>query len=111
MNCDCDCHKKDAGNELRKCREAAKRSKAKIEAMQKRMLVLTIVIAIIGTLVGRAGLDQIAEYFESIDKVKQGATKLIGRQPDPNFMPSPFPAPSTGAIFALWALMPTSRRK
>tara|TARA_R100000963_G_C4637553_1_gene101466 strand:- start:1298 stop:1648 length:351 start_codon:yes stop_codon:yes gene_type:complete len=115
MKCDCDCHKKDSFDDLKKCKEARKRSKKEVEALKKKVLMLTIVVAIVGTLVGKEGLDNVLEYFETLDKVKQSTTKLIGSSNNDFeiLRPMPYgssPAPSTLGVFALTAMLPAKRR-
>ena len=115
MTCDCDCHKKDSFSKLKKCEESKKRSKKEIEALKKKVLALTIAFAIVGTLIGKEGLDKVLEYLETLDKVKQSTTKLIERTSHDSGLPyqvyyGTSPSPSTLGVFALTAMMPTKRR-
>lgn len=115
MKCDCDCHKKDSFDALKKCKETSKRSKKEVEALKKKVLTLTIIIAIVGTLIGKEGLDSVLEYFETLDKVKQSTTRLIGASSNdfeilPPMQYGSSPAPATLGLFALTAFLPTSRR-
>ena len=115
MTCDCDCHKKDSFDDLKKCKESNKRSKKEVEALKKKVLALTIVVAIVGTLIGKEGLDNALAYFETLDKVKQSTTRLIGASGNDFEIMRPMqygssPAPSTLGLFALTAMLPTKRR-
>ena len=83
--------------------------------MKKKIIALTVAIAVIGTLVGKEGLDRFVEYFETIDKVKQSATSLIetsstGHEILPPIFYGVSPSPSTIGVFALAAMLPTRRR-
>jgi len=111
-DCNCECHKKDSWSKLKKCQDEKKQKEKQIEKLNKKLLALTICLCVLGTLIGREGLQTVAEYFEAIDKVKQGATDLIGRQPDPNFIEAiVLPSPATLPILALLLATPTKRRK
>ena len=115
MVCNCECHKENAVSNLKKCEEQNKRNKKELDAMKKKILALTLAIAVIGTIVGKEGLDRVVEYFETIDKVKQSATRLIETSSvDDEIMRPSFygvsPSPSTLGVFALAAMLPTKRR-
>ena len=115
MTCDCDCHKKDSFSKLKKCEESKKRSKKEIEALKKKVLALTIAFAIVGTLIGKEGLDKVLEYLETFDKVKQSTSKLLDTSSnDFEILPPVYygssPSPSTIGVFALTAILPTKRR-
>ena len=115
MTCDCDCHKIKDKNELRKCQEQNKRSKKEVDALKKKLLSLTIAFAIVGTLIGKEGLDKVLEYLETFDKVKQSTTRLIETTSRDSDLPLPIyfgtsPSPSTLGVFALTAMMPPKRR-
>ena len=115
MVCNCDCHKENAVNNLKRCEEQNKRSKKELESLKKKILALTVAIAVIGTIVGKEGLDRVVEYFETIDKVKQSATRLIETSSvDDEIMRPSFygvsPSPSTLGVFALTVMLPTKRR-
>tara|TARA_R100001594_G_scaffold150505_2_gene212023 strand:- start:3823 stop:4155 length:333 start_codon:yes stop_codon:yes gene_type:complete len=109
MSCNCNCHKKNAQSELKKCKEQKKQKSKELSELKKKMLALTIALAVIGTLVGKETLDRVVEYFETLDKVKQSSENLFG-EADPNFISVPYPSPSTLAVFACLALVPTKRR-
>ena len=115
MICDCDCHKEDAFSSLKKCEDRNKRHKKELEVMKKKILALTVAIAVIGTLIGKEGLDRVLEYLETIDKVKQSTIELISKSEpkQDGSLPIYFggsPSPSTLGVFALTAMLPTKRR-
>ena len=115
MICDCECHKENAVSNLKKCEEQNRRNKKELDAMKKKILALTLVIAVIGTIVGKEGLDRVLEYLETFDKVKQSATRLIETSSADDEILRPIfygvsPSPSTLGVFALTAMLPTKRR-
>ena len=103
MNCDCDCHKKNAETDLKKCKESSKRKTDEINLLKRRLMVTTIAIAIGGTVLGKEAVDKIVEYFQTYDKVKQAIDSSAGV--------SVLPAPGTLAVFALPLLVPVKRRR
>ena len=115
-NCNCDCHKKSAESELKKCQENSKRKNKEINELKKKLVVTTIAVAVGGTLVGKEALDKVLEYFQSYDKVKQ-AIDGIGHESGSKLgIPMPVyygssPSPASMAVFALPLLMPTRRRR
>ena len=113
--CNCDCHKKSAESELKKCQENSKRKSNEIHVLKKKLMVATIAIAIGGTLMGKDTVDKIVEYFQAYDKVKQAIDNVSQRQTDYEIgMPIYYgvsPSPSALAVFALPLLTPTPRRK
>ena len=115
--CNCDCHKKQATNELAKCKEQRKSQSRQLDELKKKLLVATIAIAVGGTLVGKEALDKVLEYFQTYDKVKQAIDGVgINNEKQQYEFPLPTyygisPSPSTLAIFALMAFTPTPRRR
>jgi len=114
-NCNCDCHKKTAESDLKKCQESSKRKNKEINELKKKLVVATIAVAVGGTLVGKEALDKMLEYFQSYDKVKQ-AIDGIGHEsgykmgiPMPVYYGSS-PSPGTMGVFAIAALLPVARR-
>ena len=115
MTCDCKCHKENAVSNLKKCEEKNKRSKKELEALKKKILALTVAVAIVGTLIGKEGVDKVLEYLETFDKVKQSTSKLLDTSSnDFEILPPVYygssPSPSTIGVFALSAILPTKRR-
>jgi len=115
--CNCDCHKKQATNELAKCKEQRKSQSRQLDELKKKLLVATIAIAVGGTLVGKEALDKVLEYFQTYDKVKQTIDGIgINNEKQQYDIPLPTyygvsPSPSTLAVFALMAMIPKPRRK
>ena len=116
--CDCDCHKKSAESELKKCQENSKRKSNEIHALKKKLMVATIAIAVGGTLMGKEAVDKIVQYFQAYDKVKQAIDSSVSMNDEQlgNTLDnglagvSVLPAPSTLGIFALTLLTPCKRR-
>ena len=119
--CICDCHKKNAESELKKCQENSKRKSNEIHLLKKKLMVATIAIAVGGTLMGKEAVDKIVEYFQAYDKVKQAidnSVSMTDEQLKHNsddsigyWGVSVLPSPSVLSVFALTALMPTKRRR
>ena len=114
MECNCECHKKNAESELKKCQENSKRKSGEIHALKKKLMIATIAIAVGGTLMGKEAVDKIVEYFQAYDKVKQAIDNTVSMNGDPVSTPidnsfagvSVLPAPSTLGIFSLTLLTP-----
>jgi hypothetical protein len=102
-------------SDLKKCQENNKKKTREINELRKKLLVVTIALAVGGTLIGKESLDKVLEYFQSFDKVKK-AIDNVGYVPDSDAtIPFPVyygtsPAPSTLAVFGVFALMPIKRR-
>jgi len=115
MGCNCDCHKKTAETDLKKCRENSTRKSKEINALKKKLVIATIAIAVGGTLVGKEALDKMIEYFQSYDKVKQAIDGIGHNSGDTTDIPMPSyygisPSPSTMGVFVIAALLPVARR-
>ena len=80
-NCNCDCHKVKDKSDLKKCQENSKKKTREINELRKKLLVVTIALAVGGTLIGKESLDKVLEYFQSFDKVKK-AIDNVGYVPD-----------------------------
>tara|TARA_Y100001938_G_C8067826_1_gene421321 strand:+ start:1491 stop:1850 length:360 start_codon:yes stop_codon:yes gene_type:complete len=119
MKCDCDCHTKKNESDLKSCKERGKIKDKEIARLNKKIMALTIAIAIGGTLIGKKTLDEILSYFEQYDKVKQAIEKSISLTDEPlqesfdnGFAGvSVLPSPSAIAVFGLPLLMPCKRRR
>ena len=113
MSCNCDCHKENAVSDLKKCQETNKRKTKEINELKKKLMVVTIAVAVAGTLIGKEALNGVLSYFESIDKVKQSIDSI--GEVDYDIPPPAYygisPSPSALTLFALTAFMPTKRRK
>ena len=113
--CNCDCHKKSAEYELKKCKENNKRKTNEINQLKRKLLIATVVIAVGGTFVGKEAFDGMLEYFQKYDKVKQAIDKVTINGDKYEMSDTVYygvsPSPGTLAIFGLYTLMPTRRRR
>ena len=119
--CDCDCHKKDAQdafdratNELVRCKKASQQKSTQIEVLKRKLLIAIVAISIGVTLLSKHSLDQVLDYFKTLDKVKQAVDKVTINSDHEISMPTYYgvsPAPGTMAVFGLYLLIPKSRRK
>ena len=120
-DCNCECHKKNAESDLKKCQENSKRKSNEIHVLKKKLMVATVAIAVGGTLMGKEAFDKIVEYFQAYDKVKQAIDNSISMTDEQlkhntddsigYWGVSVLPAPSALSVFALPLLMPTRRRR
>ncbi|QDP48636.1 MAG: hypothetical protein Unbinned97contig1000_21 [Prokaryotic dsDNA virus sp.] len=121
MKCNCDCHKKTAESDLKKCQDNNKRKTKEINVLKKKLMVATIGIAVGGTLVGKETIDKIVEYFQAYDRVKQSidnSVSMTDQQLKHNtddsigyWGVSVLPSPGALTVFALPLFTPTPRRK
>ena len=119
-DCNCECHKKNAESELKKCQENSKRKSNEISLLKKKLMAATIAIAIGGTLMGKEAVDKIVEYFQAYDKVKQAIDNSVSMTDEQlkyntddsigYWGVSVLPSPSALTIFALPLLTPCKRR-
>tara|TARA_R100000808_G_C2153975_1_gene164681 strand:+ start:2344 stop:2718 length:375 start_codon:yes stop_codon:yes gene_type:complete len=119
--CNCDCHKKNAESDLKKCQEQNKKKTREIGELRQKLMMATIAIAIVGTLVSKQAFDFCIEYFEKYDKVKQAIDNSISMTDEQlkhnsddsigYWGVSVLPSPSALAVFALPLLTPTPRRR
>ena len=97
--CNCDCHKKNA----------------EINQLKRKLLIATVAIAVGGTFVGKEAFDGMLEYFQKYDKVKQAIDKVTINGDKYEMSDTVYygvsPSPGTLAIFGLYTLMPTRRRR
>ena len=120
-DCNCECHKKNAESDLKKCQENSKRKSNEIHVLKKKLMVATVAIAVGGTLMGKEAVDKIVEYFQAYDKVKQAIDNSISMTDEQlkhntddsigYWGVSVLPAPRALSVFALPLLMPTRRRR
>ena len=45
-DCNCECHKKNAESDLKKCQENSKRKSNEIHVLKKKLMVATVAIAV-----------------------------------------------------------------
>jgi hypothetical protein len=92
-------------SELHKCKELNKTKERKLRDLNKKVITLTIIATIAGTLIGKEALEFIGEWLgmlEGLDIGKGSSSSSLGV----------FPAPGTMAVFALYPLVcRTGRRK
>ena len=65
-----------AKDDLRKCEDTNKSKNKKIKGLEKKILTITIIAVVAGTVLGKEVLDKIASYLESFNSIKSAATKL-----------------------------------
>ena len=91
-------------NELHKCKEQNKLKERKLRELNKKVITLTIIATIAGTLIGKEALEFIGEWLGLLEglNIGKGGNSVTGV----------FPAPGTLAVFALYPLVcRTGRRK
>ena len=91
-------------NELHKCKEQNKAKERKLRDLNKKVITLTIIATVAGTLIGKEALEFIGEWLGMLEgfNVGGGGGNSLGV----------FPAPGTLAVFALYPLVcRTGRRK
>ena len=89
--------------ELHKCRERHKVKDKKLKALNKKVLTLTIIATIAGTLIGKEALDFISTWLGLLEgfNIGGGSSDTVGV----------FPAPSTVAVFALYPFICGTRKR
>ena len=93
----------EKNNELYKCKEQNKVKERKLRDLNKKVLTLTVIATVAGTLIGKEALEMVGEWLglmESLNIGKGGNTTT-----------GVFPAPGTLAVFGLAYMFPTPRRK
>ena len=91
-------------SELHKCKERQKTKDRKIRELNKKVLTLTVIATVAGTLIGKEALEMIGEWLglmESLNIGKGGSSSSLGV----------FPAPGTLAVFALYPLVCRTGRR
>ena len=115
MSCNCDCHKQDNLSKLKKCEDRNKSKEKKIKELEKKLLTLTLVAAIIGTIVGKEAVDSVLEYFTTFNEVKSSIVDITSNNTDWSIDPPVYygvsPAPSSIAVVGLLAFTPVRRRR
>lgn len=76
-----DTREQKAKSELLKCEERHKKKDAKIKGLEKKILTITLIAVVAGTILGKDFIDEIAGYFKSFNSVTDSASKLIGSAP------------------------------
>jgi len=91
-------------NELHKCKEQNKVKERKLRDLNKKVITLTVIATVAGTLIGKEALEFIGEWLgllEGLNIGKGGSGSSLGV----------FPAPGTMAVFALFPLLGGTRRR
>jgi hypothetical protein len=90
-------------SELHKCKEQNKVKERKLKDLNKKVLLLTVIATVAGTLIGKEALEVIGQWLGLLDNFNLGGGgDTVGV----------FPAPGTLAVFALYPLIcRTGRRK
>ena len=90
-------------NELNKCKEQNKAKERKLRDLNKKVITLTIIATVAGTLIGKEALEFIGQWLGLLEDFN------IGGGGDTSA--GVFPAPGTLAVFALPLFMGRTRRK
>jgi hypothetical protein len=90
-------------SELHKCKEQNKTKERKLRDLNKKVITLTIIATVAGTLIGKEALEMIGQWLGLLEDFNIGGGRdTVGV----------FPAPGTLAVFALYPLIcRTGRRK
>jgi len=92
----------EKNNELHRCKEQNKAKERKLKALNKKVLTLTIIATVAGTLIGQEALEFIGEWLGMLEGFNVGGG---------NDTVGVFPAPGTLAVFALFPLLSGTRRR
>ena len=68
---------RESKDALRKCEEGHKKKDSQIKGLEKKIITITIIAAVAGTVVGKEFVDKIASYIESFNSVKDAASGLV----------------------------------
>ena len=68
---------RESKDALRKCEEGHKKKDSQIKGLEKKIVTITIVAAVAGTVVGKEFVDKIASYIESFNSVRDAASGLV----------------------------------
>ena len=113
--CNCECHKQQDKSDLKKCQEQNKKKTRELNELRKKLITATIIICIVGTIVGKEVVDKALEYFQTFDKVKNTINNARTTNTDYEIQPQIYhgisPSPSALAVFMLPLLKPTPRRR
>jgi len=91
----------EKSSELQKCREQNKRKEKRLKELNKKVITLTIIATVAGTLIGKEALEFVGEWLGLLEGLDIGGGNAVGV----------FPAPSTLAVFALPLFCRAKRRK
>ena len=92
----------EKSSELHRCKEQNKVKERKLRDLNKKVLLLTVIATVAGTLIGKEALEVIGEWLGLLEDFNIGGGDTTT---------GVFPAPGTLGIFALALLFPVRRRK
>lgn len=92
----------EKNSELHKCKEQNKVKERRLKDLNKKIITLTIIVTVAGTLIGKEALEVIGEWLGLLEDFNIGGGDTTT---------GVFPAPGTLGIFALALLFPVRRRK
>ena len=90
-------------SELHKCKEQNKTKERRLKDLNKKVITLTIIATVAGTLIGKEALEFIGEWLGMLEglNVGKGSSSSLGV----------FPAPGTIAVFALFPFVGRAGRR
>tara|TARA_Y100000310_G_scaffold310907_1_gene356674 strand:+ start:394 stop:747 length:354 start_codon:yes stop_codon:yes gene_type:complete len=93
----------EKNNELHKCKESNKVKERKLRDLNKKVITLTIIATVAGTLIGKEALEVIGQWLGMLEdfNLGGGGGNTVGV----------FPAPGTLAVFALYPLVCRAGRR
>ena len=93
----------EKNNELHKCKEQNKLKERKLKDLNKKVITLTIVATVAGTLIGKEALEFIGQWLGMLEdfNIGGGGGNTVGV----------FPAPGALAVFALYPFVCRAGRR
>jgi len=93
----------EKNNELHKCKEQNKVKERRLKDLNKKVITLTIVATVAGTLIGKEALELIGQWLGLLEdfNIGGGGSNTVGV----------FPAPGALAVFALYPLVCRAKRR
>jgi len=92
----------EKSSELHRCKEQNKVKERKLRDLNKKVITLTIIATVAGTLIGKEALEVIGQWLGLLDDWNLGGGgNTVGV----------FPAPGTLAVFALYPFICRARRR
>jgi hypothetical protein len=90
-------------SELHKCKELNKTKERRLKDLNKKVITLTIIATVAGTLIGKEALEFIGEWLGMLEGINigKGGSSSLGV----------FPAPGTIAVFALFPFVGRAGRR
>lgn len=94
-------HQQEKNNELHKCKEQNKVKERRLRDLNKKVITLTIIATVAGTLIGKEALEFLGEWLGLLEDFNIGGNNTVGV----------YPAPGTLVVFALYPLVCRTRRR